>query len=234
MKEVISQEIIENFLNGSDPEEFIVGVEYDYPTNTIYKIIQDPEKGKKVISDKFIPFLWVGDLSGLNFYNNSKATQKRAMMKHGVLIEKLETYGNERLENGLKYLVKSTKSYTNLTSFFREGGVDPWNENFRQYFQVLSPVEQYLIDKKKRLFKGIENYSDVYRFVFDIETTGLEPEKNNIILIGVKDNRGLNETIPAFGQDGEKKCIERFFQLIRERKPTIIGGYNSAFFDQQL
>jgi DNA polymerase I len=231
MKEVISQEIIENFLNGSDPEEFIVGVEYDYPTNTIYKIIQDPEKGKKVISDKFIPFLWVGDLSGLNFYNNSKATQKRAMMKHGILIEKLETYGNERLENGLKYLVKSTKSYTNLTSFFREGGVDPWNENFRQYFQVLSPVEQYLIDKKKRLFKGIENYSDVYRFVFDIETTGLEPEKNNIILIGVKDNRGLNETIPAFGQDGEKKCIERFFQLIRERKPTIIGGYNSAFFD---
>ena len=39
MKEVISQEVIEGFLNGGDPEEFIVGVEYDYPTNTIYKII---------------------------------------------------------------------------------------------------------------------------------------------------------------------------------------------------
>ena len=26
MKEVISQEVIENFLNGGDPEEFIVGV----------------------------------------------------------------------------------------------------------------------------------------------------------------------------------------------------------------
>lgn len=231
MKEVISQEIIENFLNGWDDEKYIVGVEYDYPTNSIYKIIQDPEQGKIIKKDTFTPFLWVGDLSGLNFYSNSKAQQKRAMSTHGIVIEKLETYGNERLENGLKYLVKSIKSYTNLTSFFREGGIDPWNENYRQYFQVLSPVEQYLIDKKKRLFKGIDDYGGVHRFVFDIETTGLEADKDKIILIGVKDNRGLQKTISAFGEDGEKKCIEEFFKTIREVKPTIIGGYNSAFFD---
>ena len=231
MKEVISQEIIENFLNGWDDEKYIVGVEYDYPSNTIYKIIQDPEQGKIIKKDSFTPFLWVGDLTGLNFYNNSKAQQKRAMSTHGIIIEKLQTYGNERLENGLKYLVKSIKSYTNLTSFFREGGIDPWNENYRSYFQVLSPVEQYLIDKKKRLFKGIDDYGGVHRFVFDIETTGLEADKDKIILIGVKDNRGLQRTISAFGEDGEKKCIEEFFDIIRETKPTIIGGYNSAFFD---
>jgi DNA polymerase elongation subunit (family B) len=173
----------------------------------------------------------VGDLSGYNFYKNSKTLQKRAMTNHGILIEKLETHGNERLEDGLKYLVKSTKSYTNLTSFFREGGIDPWDEKFRHLFQILSPVEQYLIDKKKRLFKGIDDYSGVHRFVFDIETTGLEAEKDKIILIGVKDNRGLQKTISAFGEDGEKKCIEEFFKTIRESKPTIIGGYNSAFFD---
>jgi DNA polymerase elongation subunit (family B) len=50
-------------------------------------------------------------------------------------------------------------------------------------------------------------------------------------LIGVKDNRGLNETISAFGEDGEKKCIERFFKYINDLKPTIVAGYNSAFFD---
>jgi DNA polymerase elongation subunit (family B) len=231
MKEVISQEIIENFLNGGDPEEFIVGVEYDYPTNTIFKIIQDPVQGKIVKPDSYTPFLWVGDLTGLGFYNDSKALQKKAMAKHGIVIDKLETHGNERLELGMKYLIKSIKSYTNLTSFFREGGIDPWNENFRQYFTVLSPVEQYLIQKKKRLFKGIDEYGGVYRFVFDIETTGLDPETCNIILIGVKDNRGLNETIPAFGEDGEKKCIERFFKHIKDLKPTIVAGYNSAFFD---
>ena len=231
MREVISQEIIESFLNGADPEEFIVGVEYDYPTNKIYKIIQDPELGKIVKPDSFTPFLWVGDLVGLGFYNDSKTEQKKAMTKHGILIERLETGDNVRLENGLKYLVKSLKSYTSLVSFFKEGGLDPWGEISRQNFQILSPVEQYLVQTKKRLFKGIEDYNGVYRFVFDIETTGLDPETCKIILIGVKDNRGLHRTIPAFGDDGEKTCIEEFFEVIRENKPTIIGGYNSAFFD---
>ena len=231
MKEVISQEVIENFLNGGDPEEFIVGVEYDYPTNKIYKIIQDPIQGKIIKEDTFTPFMWVGDLSGLNFYGNSKSIQKKRMGEFGILIEKLETGGNERLEAGMKFLVKSIKSYTDLISFFRMGGLNPWDEKYRQYFTILSPVEQYLIQKRKRLFKGIDDYGGVHRFVFDIETTGLDPETCNIILIGVKDNRGLNETIPAFGEDGEKTCIERFFHHIRNLKPTIIGGYNSAFFD---
>jgi len=231
MKEVISQEVIENFLNGGDDEKYIVGVEYDYPTNSISKIIQDPIKGKIVKTDSFVPFLWVGDLSNLNFYGNSKATQKKMMGKYGILIEKLETQGNERLELGMKFLVKSIKSYTDLINFFKTGGLDPWGENDRKHFAVLSPVEQYLVQTKKRLFKGIDDYDGVNRFVFDIETTGLDPETCHIILIGVKDNRGLNETISAFGEDGEKKCIERFFKYINDLKPTIVAGYNSAFFD---
>ena len=231
MKEVISQEVIENFLNGGDDENYIVGVEYDYPTNTIYKIIQDPEQGKIVKTDSFTPFIWVGDLSGLNFYNNSKTVQKKRMGEFGIIIEKLDTHGNERLENGMTHIVKSIKSYTDLISFFRMGGLNPWDEKYRQYFTILNPVEQYLIQKRKRLFKGIDDYGGVHRFVFDIETTGLDPETCVIILIGVKDNRGLNETIPAFGEDGEKKCIERFFKFIKDLKPTIIAGYNSAFFD---
>jgi DNA polymerase, archaea type len=231
MKDVISQEVIEQFLNGGDDEEFIVGVEYDYPTNTIYKIIQDPEQGKIVKPDSFTPFIWVGDLSNLGFYKDSKSIQKKKMVEHGILIDKLDTHGNERLENGMKYLVKSLKSYTNLINFFRDGGLDPWDEKVRHNFTVLNPVEQFLIQKKKRLFKGIDDYGGVNRFVFDIETTGLDPETCNIILIGIKNNRGLQETIPAFGEDGEKKCIERFFKYIKDLKPTIIGGYNSAFFD---
>jgi DNA polymerase elongation subunit (family B) len=231
MENIISQEIIESFLNGGDSEEFIVGVEYDYQSNKIFKIIQDPEKGKIVKEDTLTPFLWVTDLSGLNFYNNSKMLQKKKMAEFGILIDKLDTHGNERLEMGMPYLVKSIKGYGELINFFRFGGLDPWGEKTKQYFTVLSPVEQYLVQKKKRLFKGIDDYSGVYRFVFDIETTGLNPETNNIILIGVKDNRGLQKTISAFGEDGEKKCIEEFFGYIRDLKPTIIGGYNSASFD---
>lgn len=231
MAEVISQEVIEAFLNGEDPEQYIVGLEYDYKTNTIYKIIQDPEKGKIIKQDTIVPFLWVGDLSGLNFYQNSKSLQKKKMQEHSITIEPMQTYDDVRLEAGLRYMVKSYKGYTNLISFFKQGGIDPWGEKYKQYFQIMSPVEQYLVQKKKRLFKGIENYSDVHRFVFDIETTGLNPETDKIILIGVKNNRGLKKLIDTVGENGEKRCIEEFFKIIKETKPTIIGGYNSASFD---
>ena len=231
MEPVISQEVIENFLNGADPEKYIVGVEYDYPSNRIYKIIQDPKRGKIIKEDKLIPFLWVDDLSELNFYGGNKSLQKKKMDEHGIIIEKLNTYGNDRLENGMKFLVKSLKSYTSLTSFFKQGGIDPWGENFKSHFFILTPAEQYLVQKKKRLFKGLDNYEDIYRLVFDIETTGLDPENCEIILIGVKDNRGFKKTISAFGENGEKECIREFFNIIRELKPTIIGGYNSASFD---
>jgi DNA polymerase elongation subunit (family B) len=231
MSNVISQEIIESFLNGSDEEKYIVSVEYDYTTNKIYKILQDPEKGKVIKSDDFTSFLWVGDLSSLNFYSKSKAKQKEMMGRHGILIEKLNTGENERLEEGMTFLVKSIKSYTDLINFFKDGGIDPWHDKFKKYFTILSPVEQYLIQKKKRLFKGIEEYSDVHRYVFDIETTGLDPKNSKIILIGVKDNRGFKKTFDAFGDDGEKLCITNFFETLKELKPTIIGGYNSANFD---
>ena len=129
------------------------------------------------------------------------------------------------------FLVKSLKGYSELLSFFKQGGIDPWGEKYKKYFQILSPVEQFLIQKKKRLFKGIEDYSEVHRMVFDIETTGLDPEKSRIILIGIKDNYGLQKIIDTFGEDGEKRCIEEFFEAIKELRPTIIGGYNSASFD---
>jgi DNA polymerase elongation subunit (family B) len=231
MKEIISQEVIEEFLNGADPEEYITGIEYEYSSNTIYKIIQDPEKGKLIRKDTLRPFLWVNDLTGLNFYENSKALQRKKMSEYGITIKKLNTEGNERLENGYTYLVQSSKGYRELLSFFRQGGLNPWDDKIRHHFILLNPKEQYLIQKEKRLFKGIEEYEDVHRLVFDIETTGLDPDENKIILIGMKDNRGFLKIINAFGEDGEKNCIIEFFKYVEELKPTIFAGYNSAFFD---
>ena len=153
------------------------------------------------------------------------------MTEHGIFIEKLRTDGNERLEKGLTYMVKSLKSYTNLINFFKDGGIDPWGVKHKDAFQIFNPVEQYLIQTKKRLFKGIEEYSGVHRLVFDIETTGLDPNSSNIILIGVKDNMGYRKLIDAFGEDGEKNAIIEFFNIIKQLKPSIIGGYNSAAFD---
>ena len=76
---MISQEEIEQFLQGNDPEEYIVSVEYDYLSDKIFKIKEVPGKGKQIQRDTLISFAWVGDLRNLNFYSKSKALQKEAI-----------------------------------------------------------------------------------------------------------------------------------------------------------
>ena len=228
---MVPQEEIERFLLGEDEEKYIVSLEYDYKSSKIYKIIQDPVKGKLLRPDTFIPFAWVGDLKVKNFYKSDKHAQKRAMSENGIIIEKLDTHGDERLENGLKYIVKTTKTYSNLVNFFKGGGLDPWGRDNTDSIQILSPVEQYLVQKNKRLFKGFEEYDEIHRFVFDIETTGLDPKTSKIFLIGMKDNRGFIKLLSAQNEDEEKRMIVDFFKTIDDLKPSLVGGYNSAFFD---
>jgi len=228
---MVSQQEIEEFLLGTDPEKYIVALEYDYLSSKIYKIIQDPIQGKQIKTDSFVPFAWVGDLHGKNFYKGDKHAQKIAMSENGIIIERLETMGDERLENGLKFLVKTTKTYQNLINFFRNGGLDPWSRDNTDDIMVLPPVEQYLVQRGKRLFKGFEEYDEVHRFVYDIETTGLNPKTDSIFLIGMKDNKGFEQVLSAANGEEEKQMIVDFFDTINRLKPTLIGGYNSAFFD---
>jgi DNA polymerase elongation subunit (family B) len=228
---MISQEEIKSFLEGNDSEEHIVAIEFDYVSDHIYKIKEVPGKGKSIVRDSLIAFAWVGDLKGLNFYQGSKALQKEAMSKYGIVIDKLRTDGNERLENGLTFMVKSMKGYRSLTQFFRDGGIDPWGENTKNKFLMLPPVEQYLISKEKRLFKGFEEYNDITRFGFDLETTALEPKDGRIFMIGMKTNKGFLKVIECKDEDDERSGLVEFFRTIDELKPSIISGYNSANFD---
>lgn len=233
---MITQEEIEIFLHGSDPEEHIVSIEYDYVKDTIYKIKEIPGKGKSIQREDFIPFAWVGNLQGMNFYSGSKSQQKEAMSKHKIVIERLRTTNedgsvNERLENGLKFLVKSLSGYRSLVQFFREGGLDPWAEKTRDYILILPPVEQFLVSKEKRLFKGFEEYNDITRLVFDLETTSLEPKDGRIFMIGVKTNKGHKKVIECSDEESEREGIIEFFNIIDEIKPSIIAGYNSFNFD---
>ena len=228
---MIPAEEIEEFLKGSDPEQYIVSVEFDYVSDSIYKIIEDPIKGKIVKRDTFIPFAWVGDLRGLNFYQGSKGLQKEAMSKYGIVIDKLKTEGNQRLEEGLSFMVKSLKGYRTLLQFFRDGGIDPYGEKAKEKVLILPPIEQYLIQKEKRLFKGFESYEDVTRFVFDLETTALEPKDGRIFMFGLKTNKGFHKVIECADEEQEKQGIIDFFNYIHEIKPSIIVSYNGFAFD---
>ena len=73
---MVSEDEIKEFLEGNDPEKYIVSVEYDYRTDCVYKVIEDPVKGKSIQRDTFIPFAWVGSFNGLSSMDYQKIDRK--------------------------------------------------------------------------------------------------------------------------------------------------------------
>jgi len=236
-KNQITEERIIQFLEGHNPEKGVVAIEYDYGLQQISKIVQNSDGTKIIRKAKLKAFAWIKDLKDENFYPN-KELLKFNIKKYGITFKKLKTGDNERLENGYRFIVHSSKGLNELNNFFREGGLDPFKKanpgerSFRDLVLVPPPVEAYLISTGIRLFKGFDDYNQLHKVVFDIETHGLDPAKSRIFLIGVKDNRGFEELIEMGDDDiSEITGIFRFFQIITELKPSLLAGYNSENFD---
>ena len=241
--EKLSFEEIEQFLEGSDPQQYIVGIESSYSENLVYLIINDPETGKRIEPHKFKPFLWVKNEVVKRLFNGDKRRLQEVAKKNNIRFKKLRTLDDngdepERMSNGYKYLVTiNGQGYSALQDFFRHGGVDPRHEDNRKLFTAFSPDEQFLIQTGKRLFKGTDDYNDVHRLQFDLETEGLDPVINGIFQIGIKDNKGYERILETKGDNGkerresERTNIKEFFEILYELKPDIITAYNSENFD---
>jgi len=242
-KNQISEDKIVQFLEGYNTEKGVVAVEYDYGLQQISKVVQNSDGSKIIRKDKLKAFAWIKDLKDEGFYPN-KELLKFNIKKYGITFKKLQTGNVLRLEEGYRFIVQSSKGLNELNNFFREGGLDPFKKlkpgekqkegvkSFRDLVLVLPPVEQYLISTGIRLFKGFDDYNDLHKVVFDIETHGLDPNLSRIFLIGVKDNRGFEELIEMGDDDvSEITGIFRFFQIITELKPSLLAGYNSDNFD---
>jgi DNA polymerase elongation subunit (family B) len=235
---------VEKFLIGHDDEKYIVNIEYDAPTNTIHKFKQLPDGTKLIETDTLKSFMWMKNLGNLkkiyNFYGNNDLTIKNARKEYGIEIFSLEHKDHPRLVDGYKYLVTCSQGHNRMLDFFKNGGfyrgIYDQTNDIKSHFMLLSPIEQYLISTGKRLFKGHEDYNDIEKLVFDLETTGLDPEVSRIFMVGCKTNKGLEELFDCEteGDDADKtevSAILKFFKVIETVKPSIIGGYNSANFD---
>lgn len=238
----VSFDVIESFLEGRDPQKYIVAIESNYNDNFVDLIINDPETGKRIERHDFKPFIWIKkDVSNI-IYGGNKTKIREARNKYNVKIKSLRVSGDdgftpERMDNGYKFLAETNGSFMSLILFFKEGGVDIWNDNYKHLFLALSPSEQFLIQTGKRLFKGIDDYNDVHRLQFDLETAGLDPSRHEIFQIGIKDNRGFEVILETKGEslkdrrESEKDNIIVFFNIINELHPDLITAYNSENFD---
>ena len=233
---------IKEYLEGYDEQKYIVGVESSYYENKVYLIIHDPENGKRIEKHKFTPFLWMKSIDLSKLYGGDRREIRNKIKEYKIKFIPLSIKDENddtvsRLENGYKFLVRSRGTYGDLLNFFKKGKMDIFLEENRSNFLAISPTEQFLIQSGKRLFKGMDEYDDVHRFSFDLETTGLDPKTCRIFQVGMKDNRDFQHVLSINGDteeeinDKESEAITTFFKVINHLKPAIISGYNSENFD---
>jgi DNA polymerase elongation subunit (family B) len=241
-KTKVDPSIIESFLNGNNPKKYVVAIEAGYSEPSVSLVINDPIKGKRIENQSYKPFLWFkADVIDM-LYGGKKMKAIQAGEKYGVKSKRLkisDADGNtpERLANGYTYLATCTKSYNNLIGFFKEGGIDVFDKAYSKLFFMFTPVEQFMIQTGVRLFKGMEDYEDIHRLQFDLETEGLSGKNDAIFQIGIRDNRGFEIVLETIGdtpqekRDSERENLYTFFKIIDEIKPDVITGYNSESFD---
>lgn len=248
MKSEVTKEQIHSFLNGYSPFERIIKIEGDYNSDKMAVIYRDENGKKKVSHEPFYPFCWAKTTAAQSLFGGDRKLIKAKMNEFHISCKALRittTDGKvpERMEHGYKLLFKATSqmSYQNFMKFFKDGGRPLYpNQNDANYglreYIVVNPIEQFMIATGKRQFKGYDDYDELLRMQFDLETEGLNPQKDCISQIGIRTNKGYGKIIPVIGEGEEKlknevKALEEFFLIIKEIQPDVISGHNTENFD---
>jgi DNA polymerase elongation subunit (family B) len=247
----ITTEVVNTFLTGHDPMERIISIECAFDEDKVNIIYVDQNGIKRIKQDDFKPFIWVKHSAAIRLFEGNRATLRKELRNYGIAIKKLITENNdgsehERLESGYKYLFYATRRMSNkiFQDFFTKAGVPIHprqkkgeTDNGNREFMGVTPIEQYMIATGRRLFKGYESYNELNRFVFDLETQGLNPKIHRIEQIGIRSNKGFEKIISVVGNTKEEldkseiNAIKEFLQILSELKPDTVVGHNSENFD---
>ncbi len=92
---------------------------------------------------------------------------------------------------------------------------------------VLPPEEQYLVASGRTYFRGLV-LDDLRRMQIDLETTGLDPQRDRIFLAAVRDPDGNVVTIE---HADEGALIAAIVDAVRVADPDVIENHNLHGFD---
>ena len=97
---------------------------------------------------------------------------------------------------------------------------------------TLPPEEQYLVSTGRTYFRDL-TFDHLHRMQFDLETTGLDPRRNRIFMIAVRDPAGATEILEARGEDdkAEADLIRRLAASVVTMDPDVIENHNLHGFD---
>lgn len=238
---------IADFLAGSNPFNKGVKFECGYNEDHVSIIYYNGDK-KRIMRQPFYPFVWCKQNTAQQLYQGNRAMTKAKMAEYGIKCKALRvanTAGEvpERMEKGYRLMFYATKPMSNakFREFFDKGGrpINPKKgsplEDAREYISV-APVEQFMITTGMRQFKGFDDYDNLKRMSWDIETEGLDPYICIITKIGIRTNHGFERIISIRGEGEERRrreieAIAEMLQIVKDEKPDVIFGHNTENFD---
>ncbi len=215
---------------GWDPTPGIVSV-WAQPSGHAFVWRRLPESGALVREDpRFRPWLVLDRLDDLAHLGAGLAPEGDAQ---GTV-----TYRELAGPGQLRFLVSATDMRTLtravLTGASRRLGRTLGHLRDLDKATVLSlpPEEQYLVATGRTYFRDLA-FDQLHRLQFDLETTGLSPERNRIFMIAVRHPTGTEQLLEAVGNDdaAEADLIRRLVATVTQSDPDVIENHNLHGFD---
>lgn len=137
-------------------------------------------------------------------------------------------------EDAYRYLVLTNQLQELQTTVVetlnkRDGDEAQSLADLRGLVLIWHPIEQFLTLTGRTYFKGMR-FDDLRRFQFDLETTGLDEDRDRIFMVSVRDSTGWQDCLDT-SEQSERELIERFVELVRTHDPDVLENHNIFAFD---
>lgn len=194
----------EQLLYGSDPLTHLVAVEPAGPSRM--RLYRRTEAENEVLEDEFRPWLLALDDDPWRAIRSRPAVHQLAG------------------DHPYQFLVEFP-SWPALLDASRGA-----EDTGLAFFRLRSPVEQYLVQSGRTLFKGMV-FDDTRRLQLDIETTGFDARQpdTRVIVAAISTSDGFEELLTS--ATSEADLLNQITQRIQSLDPDIIEGHNLFNFD---
>ncbi len=225
---------------GDVEEEWLWGWD---PTPGIVSVWAEPDgrawvwrrvAGELVRDDvRFRPWVLLASLDDLQHLGDRLIAEQPGRPARGVV-----TYRELTGPGTLRWVVRADDGRALLSAVFRgasrraERRIEHPRDMDAGSILALPPDEQYLVASGRTYFRDLA-WSDLRRVQLDLETTGLDWQRDRIFLVALRDADGNTETLEAEGSsdDAEADLLARLAQRVRELDPDVIENHNLHGFD---
>ena len=136
VKKEITPEVVSTFLEGHDPQERIVNLDYKYKNDYITVFYRDENDNRCSRREPFYPFLWAKKSACLKLCGGDRAQVQLLLKTYGIWVKELDVTDSEGnvvkdILDGYTYLFYATKpmSYADFLDFFKKANAPVYNDN---------------------------------------------------------------------------------------------------------